>query len=378
MMARHYYIAEPYPDELIGSVLIRTARHRGLGNKNLTALLLRSRQTKIPLLLSLQLPQIAEATRLTPVELLHAHTPFRFITAFMPKEVTEHIAEKLISGTYRSLAALSQSVTFGARQPRYCACCVQEDLKVFGESYWHRKHNLPFVDKCHLHHLPLLQIQKTIGSFAACCSPAECNAVPVSRMLQGEVSEWLANQSISKLETTFRQRVEEWSTAYRAIATLRNFPSSTTGLCGKSFCAGLNAFYGAAFFEQHHSSFKIDGSGWPSLMLRQHNCTEMVTAKHLIVQGYLVFGSTPQKERTSKPGKKTRDYLLLDELLSKKLEMRMAREPVAGRPAAERLMIELGIWGTYRHAKMQLRATRVLVNKWYQAFIKLKKQKQNP
>ena len=377
-MARHYYIAEPYPDELIGSVLIRTARHRGLGNKNLTALLLRSRQTKIPLLLSLQLPQIAEATRLTPFELLHEHTPFRFITAFMPKEVTEHIARKLISGTYRNLAVLSQSVTFGARQPRYCACCVQEDLKVFGESYWHRKHNLPFVDECYLHNLPLLQIQKTINSFAAGCSPAESNAVPVSRMLQREVSEWLAHQSISTLETTYRQRVEDWSTAYRDMAKRRNFPSSTTGLCGKSFCAGLNTFYGTTFFEHHNSSFKIDGTGWPSLMLRQHNCTEMVTAKHLIVQGYLAFGSTPQKERTSKPGKKTRDYLLLDELLSKKLEMRMAREPVAGRPAAQRLMIELGIWGTYRHAKVQLRATRVLVNKWYQAFIKLKKQKQNP
>lgn len=374
-MARHYYIAEPYPDELIGSVLIRTARHRGIGNKNLTALLFKSRQSKIPLLLSLQLIQLAEATRLTPHELLHEHTPFRFITAFMSKEVTERIAEALISGTYGGLAVLSQSVTFGARQPRFCASCVQDDLKMFGESYWHRKHNLPFVDECHLHRLPLLQLQKSIDSFAAGCSPAECKSAPVGRILQGEVAEWLANQCHFKLDTTFRQRVEDWSTAYREIAVRRNFPSSSTGLCGKSFCAGLNAFYGAAFFENHNCSFEIDGSGWPSLMLRQHNRTEMLTAKHLIVQGYLQFGPPPRKERTSKPGRKIRNYALLDEFLHEKLEARMAREPVEGRPAAQELMAELEIWGTYRHARMQMHTTRALVNKWYEAFTKLRKRK---
>lgn len=373
-MARHYYIADPYPDELIGSVLIRTARHRGLGNKALTALLSKSGQTKIPLLLSLQLLQIAEATRLTPRELLYEHTPFRFITAFMSKEVTEHIAEKLISGTYRSLAVLSQSVTLGARQPRYCKFCVREDSKTYGESYWHRKHNLPLVDKCHSHHQPLLQLSRTIDSFAICRPPAECNAVKVSPVLQGQVSEWLAHQSICNLHTSFRQRVEEWSTTYREIAKRRNFPSSTTGLCGKSLCVGLNAFYGEDFFKLHNCSFNMDGKSWPSFMLRARNCTEMTAAKHLILQGYLLHATVPPKQMTAKPGRKVRDYASLDELIAQKLATRMAQESIVGRPSARQLMLELEVWEIYRHSKQQLSATRALVDDWYRAYLILKVQ----
>lgn len=374
-MARHFYIAEPYPDELIGSVLIRTARHRGIGNKKLTSLLMNSSQTKIPLLLSLHLNTLAEAMCLTPLNLLHAHTPFRFITAFMTNEFTEYLARQLTSGSYGSLSVLCQSVTFGRLRPRYCPSCVQEDLRIFGESYWHRKHNLPFVDVCCLHDLPLLQVPKTINSFAVSRPPDESEAIPVEKNFQSEVSEWLAHQSISKLETTFRQRVEDWSSAYREIAIQRNFPVSSTGLCSKSFCAGLVEFYGAGFFALHNCSFNIERVSWPSLMLQQSNRTEMVTAKHLILQGYLLFGSNPNKEHTLKPGRKPRDYLLLDKNISRKLEKRMAKEPVFGRPSAQKLMAELGVWGVYRHARVQLKTTKALVNSWYQAFLNLGKDK---
>lgn len=372
-MARHYYIAEPYPDELIGSILIRTARHRGLGNKRLTQLLVGSRQSRVPLLLSSQLRAIANATRASPSELLHEHTPFRFITAFMSSRETDRVAAGIIGGSQGSLAVLVQSVTIGGRQPRYCQLCVKDDLRTYGESYWHRKHNLPFVDECPVHGVLLVGPQRVGSCFSGSSPPDECDCTPIARMLDGETGSWLARQSIATLETTFRQSVDEWSARYRAIAQQSGFPRATTGLCGKSFCAGLLAFYGDGFFKRHGWPFGLDGRSWPALMLREKNMTSMVTGKHLALQGFLALGPTPTKRSTVTPGRKTRNYAHMDRQFCHLLSQRMAQEPLEGRPTACELMTELGFWGIYRHQKAQLPQTRALVDRWYQAYLQLRK-----
>lgn len=372
-MARHYYIAEPYPDELIGSILIRTARHRGLGNKRLAQLLVGSRQSRVPLLLSSQLREIANATRACPFELLHEHTPFRFITAFMSPAETSRVEANLIDDSQGSLAVLVQSVTIGGGQPRYCPVCVKDDIRTYGESYWHRRHNLPFVDECPVHGAMLVCQQRVGTGFSVLGPPDECDGVPLERVLDGETGSWLARQSIASLETTFRQSVDEWSARYRAIAQQRGFPRATTGLCGKSFCAGLLAFYGDGFFKRHGWHFGLDGRSWPAWMLREKNITPMVTGKHLALQGFLALGPTPNKLSTVPPGRKTRNYAQMDRQFCHLLRQRMAQEPLEGRPTARELMTELGLWGAYRHQKAQMPQMRALVENWYQAYLQLRK-----
>lgn len=372
-MARHYYIAEPYPDELIGSLLIRTARHRGLGNKRLAALLVGSRPSRFPLLLSSQLREISNATRASPSELLHEHTPFRFITAFMSPAETSRVEANLIEGSQGSLAVLVQSVTIGGRQPRYCPLCVKDDLRTYGESYWHRKHNLPFVDECPVHGALLVTPPRVGSCFSGSRPPDECDGTPIERTLDGEAASWLGRQSIATLETSFRQSVDEWSAGYRVIAQQRGFPLATTGLCGKSFCAGLLAFYGDSFFKRHGWEFGLDGRSWPALMLREKNVTSMVTGKHLALEGFLTLGPTPNKQNTVMPGRKTRNYAHMDRQFCHLLRQRMAQEPLEGRPTARELMTELGLWGAYRHQKAQMPQMRALVEHWYQAYLQLRK-----
>lgn len=373
-MVRHYYIAAPYPDELIGSVLIRTARHRGLGNKRLAELLIGSRQTRVPLLLSLQLREISEGTSASPAELLHEHTPFRFITAFMSPEMTSRFEKSIIDGTHGSLASLCQSVTVGGRGPMYCPQCVREDLHAFGESYWHRQHNLPFVDECRIHQYPLFAIRKHHWSFSASISPHECSGEAVDRLLErGPVASWLAQQGIATLRNTFRQSVEAWSTQYRAMAEYRNFPHVGVGLCGHSFSAAILGFYGDTFFRRHGWSFSLNSRSWPSIMLRQGNSSEMVTGKHLVIQAFLLFATTPDRLKTGKPGRMSRSYDEVDNQMVARLAQRFAEELVKGRPSARTILSELGFWETYRHQRALLPHTTALVDEWYQAYRRLRK-----
>ncbi len=50
----------------------------------------------------------------------------------------------------------------------------------------------------------------------------------------------------------------------------------------------------------------------------------------------------------------------------------MALEQTPGRPSAQLLMRELGIWETYKHQRRMLPTTNALVAEWYQAFVGLK------
>lgn len=371
-MARHYYIAEPFPDELIGSVLIRTARHRGLGIKDFTALLgYSTKQSRIPLLMSQHLVSIANATGATPLELLHHHTPFRYITAFMSPQETDRFADNIIGGNQGSLASLVQSVTIGGRRARYCPACINDDLSKYGESYWHRKHNLPFVDSCHIHNTPLFEIRASSG-FTESGPPDEAAGMAVGAKQLSGVSTWLFQQSIATLETRLRRPVEDWFSTYREIAIQRGFPRVGTGLCAKSLCDGLQAYFGEVFFQKLNWSFTKDGKNWAVLMLRDGHSTALVTAKHLVVQAFLKFAPVPAKAQTGKPGKKDRNYGNLDQQFYRLLQRRMSQEVIRGRPSAHLMMRELGIWETYKHQRRMLPTTNALVAEWYQAFVGLK------
>ncbi len=369
-MVRHYYIAKPFPDELIGSVLIRTARHRGIGLKAFTGLLATSSQTKLPLLLSHHLDKMSLATRASPMELLHYHTLFRFITAFMSAADTDRFAANIVSGNHGSLASFVRSVTAGATRPRYCPQCVRRDLYCYGESYWHRSHNVPFVQWCYQHRSRLHELPKTAG-YVANRLPEECVGEQIQGLTPHPAFDWLAEQSINTLETRFRRSVDEWFGVYREIAFRRGFPRESSGICGRSLCAGLHSFFGGEFFDKAGWQFTFDGKSWPALMFRDSHSTAVVTGKHLVIQAFLKFAPVPTKEQTAKPGKKRRDVEQLDRQCYRVLQRRMSRETVVGRPSAHLLLMELGLWGMYRHERRQLPMTRLLVRDWYLAYRKL-------
>ncbi len=87
------------------------------------------------------------------------HTLLPFYGAFFPPERLKGIKEQMNSGDSSGLhyrAGMSRGIPTPSWL-RYCPNCVEEDRVQFGESYWHRLHQVPGVELCPIHGMMLEQ-----------------------------------------------------------------------------------------------------------------------------------------------------------------------------------------------------------------------------
>lgn len=148
-----YLLAKPYPDELLGSVWVRTVRRTEVPLKRISRAVSGGAPAKAALLHLGLLRPMAELLRTTPEELLWNHTVFPYSTAYYPEAaLTRALASVHTSElAARGIGRIVQSVADYARLRRFCPLCTEEELARTGESYWHRLHNLPGVLLCLAH-----------------------------------------------------------------------------------------------------------------------------------------------------------------------------------------------------------------------------------
>ena len=60
-----------------------------------------------------------------------------------------------MSGDYNNLLAIPKQKNGENRYLRYCPLCVEKDRQLYGESYWHRSHQLTGVSVCSKHGIKL-------------------------------------------------------------------------------------------------------------------------------------------------------------------------------------------------------------------------------
>lgn len=92
----------------------------------------------------------------SPEELLMKHTLFPYYSTFLPKDISNELKKSMFesnskSGKAHALAGLLASVIKHPEKLRYCPTCIKADTKRYGESYWHRAHQLPGVHLCPTH-----------------------------------------------------------------------------------------------------------------------------------------------------------------------------------------------------------------------------------
>ena len=88
--------------------------------------------------------------------LIENHTLFPFYVPFLPAGRAEKIREYLRSSVdggavYPLLGMLTSKITLNAL--RYCPLCAEEDRQQYGETFWHRVHQIPGVIVCAKHKL---------------------------------------------------------------------------------------------------------------------------------------------------------------------------------------------------------------------------------
>ena len=176
------FFPEIYPDELLYSQLCRYYQRSGYTGYIYAAddiFLRRTVHPSIEFVNEYTPDAIAHITKDMDFEtVVRLHTMFPAYTRFLPKKRRDDALRALVrcEGIYHNLV-VNQSV----KQPRflrYCPLCAVEDRDRFGETYWHREHQVPGIDVCPMHRCYLKDSTVRIGGkVSPGLFPAE-NTVP--------------------------------------------------------------------------------------------------------------------------------------------------------------------------------------------------------
>lgn len=146
-----------YPDELVYSLLARYYERSGYIRYIFAAEdLFQSKTVR---------PDIEFVNQYTPAALqmitkeitieqvIEKHTMFPYYGRFLPKERRNKAFEALVQtqGNYHNLLPMPKRKNGTDRFLRYCPLCVENDRKQYGETYWHRLHQLQGIKICPIH-----------------------------------------------------------------------------------------------------------------------------------------------------------------------------------------------------------------------------------
>jgi len=159
------YSPKPYPDELLYSVLARFARHLGVHSaKKVLELLFETKTLVATADLQGRLVRLAwmfeERWGVTVEDAAWQYTLLPFYTAYRSNEDRKHAVAALVSDHAHSLhvyLGINAGRIAVPETLRTCPDCVRADVRQFGETYWHRVHQLPGVIVCPKHGTELIK-----------------------------------------------------------------------------------------------------------------------------------------------------------------------------------------------------------------------------
>ncbi|QFJ54347.1 TniQ family protein [Pseudobutyrivibrio xylanivorans] len=150
------YMPEIYPDELLYSLFARYYVHSGYAAYIDAANdIYRNKRTR-PVhefinALNMDVKELL-LERHTMEELIEKHTMFPAYGRFVSLERRQNAFKSLVNGegNYFNWLYIPSGETKN-KSLRWCPLCAQEDRTTYGETYWHRFHQIPGVDICPMH-----------------------------------------------------------------------------------------------------------------------------------------------------------------------------------------------------------------------------------
>lgn len=158
------FFPTPYPDELVYSIIGRYKKwsgepnHRNMlqhifGDKHISA------SVDLPSKIGGLVERLPITSQITVEQLIMEHTLFPFYSAFLPAGQADAVFRSMVEGIgneiYSRLGIMGSSVRRN-KLIRYCKECLSRDIEIYGESYWHRMHQIPGLDVCVEHGIHLL------------------------------------------------------------------------------------------------------------------------------------------------------------------------------------------------------------------------------
>jgi hypothetical protein len=154
-----------YKDELLFSVLARYYQYSGDENKkDFMVDLFDSSTTCASTIFPTQLKKLSEnlptSNAYSPDYFINNHTFLPYYSPFMTKEREDKIRliMKNEDGTtiYMNSGRAASTIK-NEKKLKYCLTCIDEEIKINGESYWHRTHQIEGVKVCPIHKTWLIE-----------------------------------------------------------------------------------------------------------------------------------------------------------------------------------------------------------------------------
>lgn len=157
------YFPSIHPDELLYSQLARYYAKSGYLAYTFAAEDLFQNKTVRPDIefLNAYTPEaVRMITRTMPMtDIVMYHTMFPYYGRFIPPERRRQAFDSLVNmGTeYHNLLSIPKRKDRISRHLRYCPECITDDRQKYGETYWHRIHQMVGVNICPRHHCHLIE-----------------------------------------------------------------------------------------------------------------------------------------------------------------------------------------------------------------------------
>jgi predicted RNA-binding Zn-ribbon protein involved in translation (DUF1610 family) len=155
------YFPEPYPDEDFRSLVYRyhiRSSNGTLAETNMDLFEKKSgKYTLFPTKLVTLIEKLPPSHSYSLDYFILNHTWIGLILAFLKDDKKKCLIEVIKYGTENSFYIYSHVPSnFFSKMIRYCPLCLKEDAEVYGEFYFHRKHQINFMDFCHKHFIRLI------------------------------------------------------------------------------------------------------------------------------------------------------------------------------------------------------------------------------
>lgn len=204
------YVPEIYSDELLYSQLARCYVKAGYGAYTYMAEeFFQDKKVRpdIEFINTFTPAALQIVTRQTSMkEIIMKHTMFPYYGQFISKERRNKAFQALVKmqGNYNNLLPKVKSCQ--DRFLRYCPVCVSEDRNKFGETYWHRKHQIIGIHVCPVHRCYLKNSKVAISVKASPLLHHAEEAIPQTNkaeMVQNDIEYEVAEYVTAVFETDF-------------------------------------------------------------------------------------------------------------------------------------------------------------------------------
>lgn len=291
----------PYPDELLYSAIARYKLRCGKKTTRIVGELFQKNHINNAFSLPTGISYLSSKISISAEEIIYKHTLFPYYTYFSNDDFRQTIFSYMLTDThniYRSLGLLGCKIPIGITL-MCCPECIQEDINIYGEPYWHRIHQLPEVLICAKHYRRLISSCELCGYSLIEVTNYDYHVTP-THCLQGHEIE-----SIDDIEESIHHRkfvensvyilnsnrqslgIDDCRNKYLILMGNRGLASNYNSVLLKPTVESFNDYYEDFFECINVDKPNLEVKGWLIATLNHKSRKKMHPVYHLLLIGFL-------------------------------------------------------------------------------------------